>query len=295
MAGTGYLGLNTYHREGFEFRFPPQVRSLLRPINAHTDGFYEHPKQVKCRFVDQQNSPYSITCIEQQRPLAILWGDSHAQALIPGLLHLQKIHPFGLMTLTAAQCPPVLDVKPYLFRTECDHYSKRDIEIITQSQPNLLIIASTYREPRYFWTNDYFEQQFSKTLDLIAQRSPHTKVVIIGPTPRWKDSPQSVFFSKWLRSPNKGSLTSMQAAYRVHGYDDVLARQAKNHQYQFINLWNLFCKDRLCQTRVGNSNKDFIAFDYGHLSQAGATYVIDQSAEVLLQALGLPQSIQNSQ
>lgn len=287
MLALGYLGFNTHIREGLEFRFPSDMRALLKPINAKTDHFYDHLDRVKCKLIDQPHHPHTITCIENQRPLAILWGDSHAMSLVPGLLHLQQSHPFGLMVLAAAQCPPVLNVKPYLFRSECDDYSKYDIDLIGKIQPEALIIASTYREPRYFWTNEYFETHFSKTLEQIKRHSPKTKVIIIGPTPRWSDSPQSVFFSKWLRTVKKDPISISQNAYQVLGYDELLSRQAQLHDYQFINLWNIFCKDRQCLTRLGDTAQDFMAVDYGHLSKTGSIYAINHSANTLLNALGI--------
>ena len=232
-------------------------------------------------------TPTASRVLKISAPWLFCGGDSHAMSLVPGLLHLQQFHPFGLMVLAAAQCPPVLDVKPYLFRSECDDYSKRDLDLISKIQPEALIIASTYREPRYFWTNEYFENHFSKTLEQIRRNSPKTKVIIIGPTPRWSDSPQSVFFSKWLRTVKKEPTSISQNAYQVHGYDELLSRQAQLQGYQFINMWNIFCKDRQCLTRIGDTAQDFIAVDYGHLSKAGSIYAINHSANTLLNALGI--------
>lgn len=287
LMAMGYVGLNTFLRQGYAFRFPPHIRALLNPINAQTDRFYEIQSQIPCRLIDKPHAPYQVTCIEQKRPLAILWGDSHAQSLIAGLLNLQKQFSFGLMSLTAAQCPPVLNVKPYLFREECDAYAQYDIDLIGKLRPELLIIASTYREPRYFWERAYFEERFSNTLKEIARRSPNTKVIIFGPTPRWGISPQTSFFTSWRKAHDKNGVSVWQKARRVDQYDELLTRQAKVHSYQFVSLWNVFCQNQMCLTRVRDSATDFISFDYGHLSQAGSIYALNQVSNLILNDLGI--------
>ena len=149
------------------------------------------------------------------------------------------------------------------------------------------MIASTYREPRYFWERAYFEERFSNTLKEIARRSPNTKVIIFGPIPRWDISPQSTFFTSWRKAHDKNGVSVWQKAHRVDQYDELLTNQAKVYGYQFVSLWNVFCQNQMCLTRVGDSANDFISFDYGHLSQAGSIYALNQASNLILNDLGI--------
>lgn len=288
MIAIGYLGINTYLRDGLIFRFPPQVRDLMKPFNPQIDGWFEQIQKVKCYLEDSDHHPYQLTCEETARPLLVLWGDSHAVALVPGLIKLSSSHPFGLMVLGASQCPPMLDVEPYLFRKQCVDITNKNIDLISKLKPEVLVIHSTYREPRYFWDIDYFQEHFIQTIDLIKRNSPSTKIIVIGPVPRWDDGPQQKVLHSWIRNPLHNDLPPTTAtAIRLTEYDDLVKALAPKLGYNYISAWQAFCDDGSCLTRVGTQNTDFVALDYGHLSQAGSEYFIAQIQDTLLTSLGL--------
>ena len=288
MIAMGCLGYNTYFRQGLDFRFPPQVRELMKPFNPSVDGFLEQVQKVKCHFVDSDDHPYRLTCEETTRPLVVLWGDSHAMALLPGLVELNKQYPFGLMTLGAAQCPPMLDVEPYLFRKQCVDITNKNVNLILKLKPNVLIINFTYREPRYFWDLNYFQEHFIKTIELIKKNSPATKIIVVGPVPRWDTSPQAKVLRAWIRNPLRdGILPTKLPAFRLTEYDDLVKALAPQLGYEYISAWEVFCDTEGCLTRLGDKYTDFVATDYGHFSQAGSEYFINQIQEKLLGQISL--------
>ena len=288
MIAVGYVGYNTYFRGGLDFRFPPQVRELMRPFNPKVDGWFEQVQKVKCYLDDSDHHPYSLTCEETTRPLMVLWGDSHAMALLPGLVELNKQFPFGLMVLGASQCPPILDVEPYLFRKQCVDFTNKNVNLILKLKPNVLLINFAYREPRYFWDLNYFEEHFINTINFIKKNSPATKMIVVGPVPRWDDGPQSKVLRKWIRNPLRDSIlpTKLPATHLTE-YDDLVKALAPQLGYEYISAWQAFCDPEGCLTRIGNQYKDFVALDYGHLSQAGSEYFINQIQETLLTQLGI--------
>ena len=56
----------------------------------------------------KRRSPTS--CVERdRRPLVLIWGDSTAGALLPGLRKAQETRDFGIAQLTSSSCIPALN------------------------------------------------------------------------------------------------------------------------------------------------------------------------------------------
>lgn len=150
MIMVGYVGYNTRVRAGLEFRFPPQVQKLVQPLTFESDHWSSQIQNVPCHQVDSYEHRYELTCVETKRPLVMILGDSHATALVPGMVQIARKNSFGLMVLSATQCPPVLNVDEYLFRRQCAQFTQQNIELIAKLKPEALIVTSAFREPRYF-------------------------------------------------------------------------------------------------------------------------------------------------
>ena len=53
---------------------------------------------------------FADTCVERdRRPLVLIWGDSTAGALLPGLRKAQETRNFGIAQLTSSSCIPALN------------------------------------------------------------------------------------------------------------------------------------------------------------------------------------------
>jgi len=53
---------------------------------------------------------FADDCVDRtRRPLVLVWGDSTAGALMPGLLKAQQTRNFGIGQLTSSSCIPALN------------------------------------------------------------------------------------------------------------------------------------------------------------------------------------------
>src|SRR5262249_2394231 len=100
MLSIGVLGLFTVKPGGF-----PSLRSQ---IDDKPDLDVEYRSNT-C-FLDRRQDPteFRAECSDTKRPLVLLWGDSHAASIYPGLRNLSKSISFGLSQFTASGCPPLL-------------------------------------------------------------------------------------------------------------------------------------------------------------------------------------------
>lgn len=78
-------------------------------------GFNEFRKQaVSCKLITQNKDLKKISwCLQNKegQPQKVVWGDSHAEHLFPGILKMDKEHNWLL--LEQSGCPPLLDVASY--------------------------------------------------------------------------------------------------------------------------------------------------------------------------------------
>ena len=63
-------------------------------------------------------------------------------------------------------------------------------------------------------------------------------------------------------------------------------------QFEYLSLRDLFCDPTGCMTSVGSDmHTDLVVWDYGHLTSAGAKFVIDHKlGSMIMDALGEPKT-----
>jgi len=101
----GAMGGYVFYHQGFPGR---SIDREMQTLIADMTQFDSYQKRaVTCKLgggdVCMQNKPGS--------PEFLLWGDSHAEHLFPGLMDMDNAHDW--MLLTSHTCPPLLGVKAY--------------------------------------------------------------------------------------------------------------------------------------------------------------------------------------
>ena len=148
LLGVGALGAAIDRNEGYVTRFPEQVRYLA-------NFRYEREKTTVGRHCflrpEQGASAFGPLCIEPRGPgqrvdLVLLWGDSFAAHLYPGLQQLQLAQAFPLAQLTSSACPPVVDAQVF-DRAGCRAINEYVISRVRELRPRNAILAANW--PRY--------------------------------------------------------------------------------------------------------------------------------------------------
>ena len=74
--------------------------------NEHLTLAWQHDVRYhECHLQEPETDMQASECIEAARPLLLLWGDSHAASLYPGLARLQADKSFGIAQLTQSRVP----------------------------------------------------------------------------------------------------------------------------------------------------------------------------------------------
>jgi peptidoglycan/LPS O-acetylase OafA/YrhL len=286
MLVVGLAGWNSYQRNGLEFRFPKEV-------NAFTDYIdFQWPEFVRSGECHIQNRTITIThkplCYEQINPVVVLWGDSHASSLYPGLKKLQNIEKFGVTQLTQAGCPPILDLvnlnpEDSAQRDFCNKINQVVVDSVGMQKPDVLIIHSAWETESYLSIKPEIYSKFIETLNTIKRSSPTTKIIVIGPVPRWADSPQKTSYLSWKRLYKKDEMPSaIQFASRLDDVDMILENISHKAGVHYISAIKVLCNLEGCVSRVGEELLDFVAIDSSHFSKAGSEYFIDKISGIVL-------------
>ena len=106
LAIAAALGSLAFATQGLPSRIPPRLQAIgtwseLDPAASWRPG--------RCYYPPESSADLSSECTPLKRqgvPLVLLWGDSHAAHLYPGLVNLQSTHDFDIIQWTAGRCPP---------------------------------------------------------------------------------------------------------------------------------------------------------------------------------------------
>lgn len=147
--------------------------------------------------------PGSSHCIHNKNlPLnAIVWGDSHGEALTQGLAEEFARLGYATGQVTMGRCPPVIGIENSALGNECSRFNKEALDYIQESQVEWVVLVarwpfylkngrSTYRYDRglelYLDTSSgrrpaasviEIKNQLAKTLDLL--KSVDSKVILV--------------------------------------------------------------------------------------------------------------------
>jgi hypothetical protein len=143
---------------------------------------------TKC-FLEKPGSRFDETCIEQgDKPLLLLWGDSNAAALYPGLVSGAATARFRLARFTGPACAPILAGG---FNKRCDDQNEVAFDFIKSSRPGIVLLHA-------MWD---LKKNGSKLQETIRQLKAIgiLRIVILGPVPLWKRTlpHELVNFYRW--------------------------------------------------------------------------------------------------
>ena len=285
MVVVGYAGYNCFKRDGYIFRFPKEVTLLVSPVDFK---FSEYIRDNICHLHNFSLEQHDFSCSEKKRPLLFLWGDSAAAAIYPGLKKLQNQYDFGITQLTAAACPPLLGLtsENLIQRKNCNTVNKIVFERLKKEKPEIILLHSVWNFPVAFTIgNDELVQKLTETIVKIKNDLPASSIILIGPMPQWKISPQNDSLKNLRNDIILKEPDVMQKAIRFDDLDSLLMKTSFNLGVAYISAIKYLCTDEGCISRIGDAQLNWIGVDKIHLSKAGSEFFIDKIQDELFAEL----------
>lgn len=274
MIIVGYIGLNTFQRNGLAFRseLTKQAAQLNYIKGLPDDSCMNMDKGID--FFRQQKCERKASAPNGKK--VILYGDSHAWTLAKPLREYFIARGDEFTEYTSGYCIP-LNLKNKSER--CRNINSYVFNKIEEKKPDLLILFAYYsfrsEEPEYLESIPYEELIARLSAELIQKGVK--KVIILGPMPVWSsDLPkilQREFIMKRKPVPERTYVDIKASALE---FDSKMKGFNYPKGVEYVSLRDFLCNESGCLVSVGKNLADeLITFDYGHLTDNGATYIFE--------------------
>jgi peptidoglycan/LPS O-acetylase OafA/YrhL len=250
---------------GFDFRLPAEIRAMT-DVPEQTSQWRVH----ECMLDLSHEMSFADTCAERERrPLVLVWGDSTAGALLPGLRQAQQTHDFGLAQFTSSSCIPALNTD-VAGTPNCRAINDKILSLARELKPDIVLLHSTW---------DRYLDGVAATVAALKKET-NARVVVLGSVPWWKRGlPNEVLRYFMLHHrliperSGRAAADSSGAALR----DRLVPLGA-----EFISVWDVMCNADGCLTRIGDTAGDLSASDQVHLTEKGSVFLIQSIIDEVL-------------
>jgi peptidoglycan/LPS O-acetylase OafA/YrhL len=278
VAGLAFSALTN---SGYPDRFPPGASAMASWSMPDEDA----PWRVhRCYLYPGDYRAYAVECTPARRvgiPRVVLWGDSHAADLYPGLKSLQKGLDFDIVQWTASGCPPTLSpLVPQEFAS-CAVHRAAALPEMPQAAPDSVILAGAWEL--------YLQEGAPAQTILAAVRDDirwlHSigvrHVVLFGPGPTWHVSlAEDLFRYMMLHRTSRIPSRLGGPSTAVRRLDAAMAALATAMGAGYVSILQQLCDPQGCRTLVapqGNAQTrpDLVFRDRDHLTPSGSRLLID--------------------
>jgi peptidoglycan/LPS O-acetylase OafA/YrhL len=257
LATIMVLAVSTWQLNGLPGRFPTAQVELAN---------YQHDTWAAIRNgICLSYSGYARfdECIDlpadKDVPLVLLWGDSHAAHLYPGLKQYESRR---IAEFTTAACAPI----PGVGKLGCVKNNDWVIARAAALKPSRVILAADWGTPDWHRLDD--------TLGAL-RRIGVEDVVIVGPVPKWRfPLPKAlVLYATRYGAPYPVRMSFALVPGR-DALDAAMQSFARSRGAAYVSPYQALCNDAGCRTFDEVVPDRLIAFDESHLTVFGSNYVV---------------------
>ncbi|HEY0300295.1 MAG TPA: acyltransferase family protein [Rhizomicrobium sp.] len=250
------LGLAGHFASGFPQRFASRSivsgddYNLKTCILPRTEPF-SHWSASRCTFA-APGKPAA--------PTVLLWGDSHANHLVPGLVVLQR-HGAGFTLIEAAQagCRPLLDYSedegPF-----CSGFNDGIGAFVRETKPAVVILSARWNK---FRDPGYVARKLGEVLSFLHRQ--RVQVLVIGESPSFAAPAPNIVHILTMRGGDPTAFKS-EASFRI---DDAIERTAARSGVAYFSPRKLICSNNVCAL---SKQGQLLFRDESHLSEAGSIF-----------------------
>jgi peptidoglycan/LPS O-acetylase OafA/YrhL len=285
LAVTGMFGLLIYAHHGIPSRFPANIQMLVRDFAGEARINRTDTCLVKTfSTIDAGNET------NNKRRRIVLWGDSHAEHLVPGLCELERRHHASRLVLhTLGGCPPIFSFNSEMV-PNCSTTNQTVGHAIETEKPDTLILAANwdYYDGATPWGR-IAEGSIENTIKRMRQIGID-HIVVVGQMPIWFASPAKIL-ARFHRVLGIMSFTSDPAPVpdRTLRYlrssffsaDRTMGSISSKMGVDFVSPPATFCNRDGCLLVVPDPNGEPTMFDTNHLTRAGSVFFATSNERAL--------------
>jgi peptidoglycan/LPS O-acetylase OafA/YrhL len=289
LAVIAIVGLALNRVDGLPLRFPVETQNMFRDYSiearsaARARGCFLNPDNLSSQFdrCDQHGRP------EEKK--IVVWGDSHAAHLVPGLDNLAKSLHFNLIQYTVSSCPPLFSFETAAHQKKCSDAYDIVAEKIAALRPHSVIMAASWFQ--YYMPSDggRIDESIRATVERLKSMGVQ-RIVGVGQFPHWTASPQRILGR--IYSPFAGLLNSVPQ--QVHDNKSLVVWGAFDVERRleaaflgagatFISPKATLCYDNGCHLLVPGSDGAPVGWDRNHLTVPASVHFIRANERAILE------------
>jgi peptidoglycan/LPS O-acetylase OafA/YrhL len=194
----------------------------------------------------EKEGTYAAECVDASpadAPLIMLWGDSHAAAVYPGLSVLAGGKPARFAQFTMSRCPPMLGFvskRERLYNPLCLAANDTVLSRIRTLRPAVVVLEG--------WWDIFDVNALPGTIDSLRATGVQ-RVVVLGNVPAWKGAPDRALFHLYQRAggtqvPTRAPLSAFRALPVKSDAEVRAIAEAKGAT--FVSLLDEMCDATTC-------------------------------------------------
>jgi len=258
MAAVAVAGAIVYAGRGFDFRLPAEIRAMA-DVPEQTAQW----RVNRCLLDLSHETAFAEDCVEHnRRPLLLIWGDSTAGALMPGLLKAQESREFGIAQLTASSCVPALNLE-IAGAPGCRANNDRVLAKAIALKPDIVLLHGTW------------EKNFDHAAQTVAALRQQTsaRVVVLGPVVWWRRGLPNEVLRYYMLHHELIPARSTEA-FVPRGIERDLREAVVREGAEFISGADVLCNADGCLTRLGDAASDITVSDQVHLTEKASVFLV---------------------
>ncbi len=271
----------------------PQAERLSRYPRQPELGWEQAVRQYDCMLQEKAETTHADLCYAE--PSVLLWGDSHAAALYPGLASVAEPMGLPVTQLTQAGCPPLLGLDPEILnhRPNCNEVNQRILSHVAKTPYRLIVLHAGWRHWGYPMDEAAFEAALARTIGPLSRAAPQARIVVVGPVPRWYPSAFKQYFITNHHNPDalvKQGSAVYGDAYLMERRNTALRRGLAGTTLTYVDPKDVLCLPRegrapACLMTVDGTAKGIAAVDNDHLSPRAARWFAERALKPYLRSL----------
>jgi peptidoglycan/LPS O-acetylase OafA/YrhL len=281
VSGLLALGARVWFSDGLLQRFGPEERRIYSVLTVPLGNLDSHCQQA---VNDQQLCHFGTA--DSPDNVAVLWGDSHALALLPAVQAVAARNGAQLQFAFAAVCSPLVELRPRKtgspWRLACQDFNFRMMRAVERIRPRTVILAAFWGDWEYYSATGLegparpLDPSFGERLEETLRRigADGRRICIVRDVPIFRYRVPQVLAMAHRRGidPDVIDALTLEAARRQqHPFDVEFDRLQKLGSIVSVTPRETLCASGTCRMRDDAAN--VLYRDANHLTPAGAQYV----------------------
>lgn len=259
-VGLVIFGVSGVLTKGFESRFTAQQKDLWSYTNYDVQTLW---RVGQCFLQPEQSyRSFGKDCVGGgQVARTMVWGDSNAAAIYPGLKR-QFEH---VAQYSASGCPPVLSINQS-WRPFCKDINQHVFEQVKTLRPERLVLFANW----ILYKDIDLTSELAATVDAIKKESPNTAVEVIGGVPQWYPSLPVYMLKRNLYIDQVNTISNKGLSVIIE-LDRSLSMMSSLRKVRFHSAIDALCLGQECQVTTQFQEKQVLTtWDYEHLTEGGS-------------------------